>query len=38
MAEVIVQALADRVNAGLMEIEQVPVPYREQVRNKVEEE
>lgn len=28
MNDIIVQALADRVNAGLMTIEQVPLPLR----------
>jgi hypothetical protein len=35
--DIIAQALADRVNAGLMEIEQVPVPLRELVAEKVSE-
>lgn len=38
MVDVIIQAFVDRIKAGLMEIEQVPVPYRDRVREKNEEE
>lgn len=35
--DIIVQALADRVNAGLMTIEQVPLPLRAAVIEKAGE-
>lgn len=31
MNEVLINALANRVKAGDMKLEQVPIPYREQV-------
>ena len=34
--EIIIQALADRVSAGLMTIEQVPIPLRAAVIEKGE--
>ena len=38
MNEVIAQALAESVSKGNMTIEQVPIPYRDRVREKIEEE
>lgn len=37
MNEIIIQALADRIKAGMMEVEQVPEVYRQDVNNKIEE-
>jgi hypothetical protein len=36
MNDVLVNALAARVNAGLMGLEQVPIPYRGAVQSKIE--
>ena len=36
MNEVTLQAFVDRINVGMMELEQVPVPYQEEVSNKME--
>ena len=36
MKEVTLQAFVDRINAGLMELEQVPVPYQGAVQTKIE--
>ena len=33
MVDVIIQAIVARIKAGLMEIEQVPIPYQPQVNN-----
>ena len=35
--EVIAMALAKSVDGGKMTLEQVPIPYRESVSNKIEE-
>ncbi len=37
MNDVLINALVARVKAGMMTIEQVPIPYQEAVRTKLEE-
>ncbi len=37
MNEILIQALLARIKAGQMTIEQVPIPYQEAVRTKLEE-
>ncbi len=38
MNEVIVQAFVARIQAGMMELEQVPEVFKENVSNKIKEE
>lgn len=38
MIEVIIGALAESVNNGNMTIEQVPIPYQNEVSNKIQEQ
>ncbi len=37
MNEVLINALVARIKAGMMTIEQVPIPYQEEVKIKLEE-
>lgn len=37
MNEILINAFVARINAGMMELEQVPIPYQEAVRTKLEE-
>lgn len=37
MNDVLINALVARVKAGMMTIDQVPIPYQEAVRTKLEE-
>ena len=38
MNEILVNALLARIKAGLMSIEQVPIPYQDEVRKRLENE
>ena len=38
MNDVLINALVARVKAGMMTIEQVPIPYQEEVRRRLENE
>ena len=38
MNDVLVYALATRVKAGLMGLEQVPIPYQEEIRIRLEQD
>lgn len=38
MNEVLINALVARIKAGQMTIEQVPIPYQEEVRRRLENE
>jgi hypothetical protein len=38
MNEILIQALLARIKAGLMTVEQVPLPYQETVQTKLEQE
>lgn len=33
--EILIQALVDRINAGMMDLEQVPIPYKEAVEEEI---
>ncbi len=37
MNEILIDAFVARIEAGLMTLEQVPIPYKEAVKNKLEE-
>lgn len=37
MNDILISALAERIKAGQMTIDQVPIPYQEAVRVKLEE-
>ena len=34
--KILIQALVDRINAGMMDLEQVPIPYKEAVEEAIE--
>lgn len=36
MNEVLIQAFVNRIKAGMMTVEQVPIPYQESVQQKLE--
>ena len=36
MNEVLINALVARIKAGMMTLEQVPIPYRETVQNRLD--
>ena len=38
MNEILINALVARIKAGKMTIEQVPIPYQEEVRRRLENE
>ncbi len=38
MNEILLQALLARIKAGLMSIEQVPIPYQEEVQVRLEQQ
>ena len=38
MNEVLINALVARIKAGLMSIEQVPIPYQEEIRIRLEQQ
>lgn len=38
MNEVLIQAFVNRIRAGMMTIEQVPIPYQEEVRKRLEKD
>jgi hypothetical protein len=38
MIEVLIQAFVNRIKAGMMTIEQVPIPYQDEVRKRLENE
>lgn len=38
MNEILINALVARIKAGQMAIEQVPIPYQEEVRRRLENE
>lgn len=38
MNEVLIQAFVNRIKAGMMTVEQVPIPYQVEVRKRLENE